>query len=213
MERVVKNGRKKSYFILGMSLLGCALFIQGCGDDDPTNVGDVVEEIISCSAENELTINGAFETGDETGWLFFDASTTNGGTVELIDTDSSCGTHSASVTSGPTNNPGIKQERFAVGVVTANQKVNVSFDYKAIQLDGGAIINVLAFTEGAADVATHPLALAYVPPVGDWSTATYSFTTGPDATGGISLLLEVVCGGDGGCAGQVLFDKVSVTVE
>jgi len=204
MKLFFRNAKMISFLILGLSVLGC-------DSDDPMEI--VEEEVIPCSGENELTINGAFETGDKTGWLFFDKSTSNGGTVALIDTDFSCGTHSASVTSGKFNNPGIKQERFGVGVVTANQNINVSFDYKAITLVDGAIINVLAFTEGAVNVATHNLALALVPSTGSWDTKTYSFTTGPDATGGISLLLEVVCGGADTCEGVVLFDNVSVTVE
>jgi hypothetical protein len=215
MDLFLKSAKKISIFIFGISLLACALSLQGCEDDDESEELNepVIDTTPSCSGENELTINGAFETGDNTGWLFFDQSTSNGGTVALIDTDSNCGTYSAMVTSGSFNNPGIKQERFGVGTVTANQNIIVSFDYKAITLADGAIINVLAFTEGAVDVATHNLALAFVPSTGNWNTQTYSFTTGPDATGGISLLLEVVCGGAASCSGQVLFDNVSVTTE
>ena len=116
MKLFFRNAKTISFLILGLSVLGC-------DSDDPMEI--VEEEVIPCSGENELTINGAFETGDKTGWLFFDKSTSNGGTVALIDTDFSCGTHSASVTSGKFNNPGIKQERFGVGVVTANQNINV----------------------------------------------------------------------------------------
>ncbi len=163
----------------------------------------------------ELVENGDFETGLQAPWLFFDSATTNGGTTSLDNTDSSGGgSFSARVQSGPGNNPGIKLERFAIGTIMANQSVEVKVDAKLATLEGGAIINVLAFSESATEGA--PAVLHNLGQIngatGAWSTSTFSFTTASDVTGGISVLMEVVCGGVPGCDGDVLFDNISVQI-
>ncbi|NER10649.1 PKD domain-containing protein [Muriicola jejuensis] len=158
----------------------------------------------------ELTTNGDFETGDTTGWLFFD----NGGATAITSAESNGGAFSAQITSGQFNNPGIKQERFGVGTVLPNQVIDVVLDSKVQSLVDGAIVNVLAFSESStpgAPAVLHNLGTINVTP-GAWNTNTFSFTTASDVTGGISLLIEVVCGGATTCNGVVYFDNVSVKI-
>ncbi|GAB2774085.1 carbohydrate binding domain-containing protein [Salinimicrobium soli] len=164
---------------------------------------------------NFLT-NGDFETGDETGWLFFDTETTNGGTAGISNAENNTagGTYSARVQSGTQNNPGIKQERFGVGTIQPNQQLTVQFDSKIESLADGAVVNVLAFSESATEgkaAVLHNLGTIN-PTAGVWNTNTYNFTTAGDVTGGVSILFEVVCGGADTCEGIVYFDNVSVEV-
>lgn len=163
----------------------------------------------------ELVENGDFETGVQAPWLFFDSATTNGGTTSLSSTESNGGgSFSARVQSGPGNNPGIKLERFAIGTVMANQSIEVKVDAKIGSLAAGAIVNVLAFSESATDGAPATLHnLGQINgAVGSWNTNTFSFTTAADVTGGISVLMEVVCGGVPDCSGDVFFDNISVQI-
>lgn len=158
----------------------------------------------------ELTTNGDFETGDTTGWLFFD----NSGVAEITNTENNGGSFSAKITSGPTNNPGIKQERFGVGTIQPNQLINVTLDSKVESLADGAIVNVLAFSESATEgvgAVLHNLGTVNVSP-GAWNSNSFSFTTAVDVSGGVSLLIEVVCGGATSCQGVVFFDNVSVQI-
>jgi len=158
----------------------------------------------------EFVINGDFETGDVTGWLFFD----NGGTTSVSDAESNGGTFSARVTSGTGNNPGIKQERFGAGTITANQQIKVTLDSKVESLAAGAIVNVLAFSESSTEgvgATLHNLGSVNTA-AGSWNSNEFTFTTAADVSGGVSLLIEVVCGGASDCNGVVFFDNVSVTI-
>ena len=178
-----------------------ALFLDGSGGgggDCDTGTG------------SELISNGDFETGNTDCWLFFD----NGGATSVTNTESNGGTYSAKIESGQFNNPGIKKERFGVGTVQANQLLEVNLDSKIESLVDGAIVNVLAFSESAVDgdpAILHNLGTINVTP-GTWNSNTFTFTTGGIVSGGVSLLIEVVCGGAGTCNGIVYIDNVSVTI-
>ncbi len=159
----------------------------------------------------ESIVNGDFETGDTTGWLFFD----NGGATAITDTDNNGGIYSAKITSGPSNNPGIKQERFGVGIILPNQEYEVKLDSKVESLLDGAIVNVLAFSESStigAGAVLHNLGSVNVA-AGSWNMNTFTFTTAADVSGGVSLLIEVVCGGAVTCEGIVFFDNVSFAIK
>ena len=165
----------------------------------------------------DFIANGDFEAnnGDGCGWLFFDVNTTNGGESVVSSAESNGGTYSAKITSGPFNNPGIKNERFGAGTISPNQALNVSLDSKVESLVDGAVVNVLAFSESAVNgepAILHNLGSINVAP-GAWNTNTFTFTTGGTVSGGVSLLIEVVCGGATTCEGIVYIDNVSVTVN
>ena len=165
----------------------------------------------------DFIANGDFEAnnGDGCGWLFFDVNTTNGGESVVSSAESNGGTYSAKITSGPFNNPGIKNERFGAGTISPNQALNVSLDSKVESLVDGALVNVLAFSESAVNgepAILHNLGSINIAP-GAWNTNTFTFTTGGTVSGGVSLLIEVVCGGATTCEGIVYIDNVSVTVN
>ncbi|MFH4966929.1 carbohydrate binding domain-containing protein [Gaetbulibacter sp. M240] len=162
----------------------------------------------------ELIPNGDFEAGngDGSGWLFFD----NGGSSAISsDFSSGGGVYSAKITAGQFNNPGVKAERVGVGVVSPNQLMEVVLDSRVLSLADGAVVNVLAFSESAVDgepAILHNLGTVNVTP-GVWNTNTFTFTSGGTVSGGISLLIEVVCGGATTCDGTVYIDNVSLKIK
>ena len=79
----------------------------------------------------------------------------------------------------------------------------------------GAVFNVLLFGEGTAGASfTHVFNPA--PTLTDsWTSFTGTFTipAGTDVSGGISFLIETVCGGDVGCSVSANIDNVSITLN
>jgi hypothetical protein len=150
--------------------------------------------------------NGGFELGDSN-WLLIN----NNGATSISSTENNGGTKSAKIESGKFDNPGVKQERFAVGTVLPNTQYEVKFDVKQQTLVDGAVVNAFVFSETNT---TNPAVQHILTPItlsqGNWSSNTLTFTTAADVTGGISLLIEVVCGGADSCNGVVFIDNVSL---
>ncbi|MFN4946074.1 MAG: PKD domain-containing protein [Chryseotalea sp.] len=150
--------------------------------------------------------NGGFELGDSN-WLLIN----NNGATSISSTENNGGTKSAKIESGKFDNPGVKQERFAVGTVLPNTQYEVKFDVKQQTLVDGAVVNAFVFSETNT---TNPAVQHSLTPItlsqGNWSSNTLTFTTAADVTGGISLLIEVVCGGADSCNGVVFIDNVSL---
>ncbi|MEM9648851.1 MAG: PKD domain-containing protein [Bacteroidota bacterium] len=159
----------------------------------------------------ELLSNGSFEanSGDGACWQL----NAGGGSVTIIDTDANTGTYSARLTTGTSQVPNLKQERFA-GSIAGNQGVQVTFRYKITSaFVDGSILQVLAFSEFTTNPAVaHDLGNAMdVSTVDVWQTYTGTFTTDAAVEEGISLLIQATCGGAATCAGEVLIDDVVVT--
>ena len=160
--------------------------------------------------------DGDFEADAEC-WVLFD----NGGTTTISSTVSNGGgTRSGQIQSAAGANPGIKQERFGAGTVTPNTTYTISFDVKADAsnpLVDGAILNAFMFSETAegsglpADM--HPLVQGDGAVSSNWETRNYTFTTGGNIDGGVSILFELVCGGAASCGGIINIDNVSMTAQ
>ena len=162
------------------------------------------------NGQTEIATNGDFETGDDTGWLLFQ----NGGSAVLDNTIANGGTWSGKLETGGPSNPAFKQEAIGVGAVAAGDLVTISFDHIGSVVQPGAVFNVLLFGEGAAGASfTHVFNPAPVL-AATWTTFTGTFTIplGTDVSGGVSFLIEAVCGGDVGCSVSANIDNVSVTV-
>jgi hypothetical protein len=128
----------------------------------------------------ELAVNGDFETGDDTGWSFFD----NGGTFVVTSAQANGGSFSGNVNApAALASPLIKQANIGIGTVQPNSQVDISFD-------------LFGSLTGAG---------------GTWTTYSYSVTTGPDVSGGVTLQLKAACGGDA-CTVDAYFDNVTVTI-
>jgi len=165
-------------------------------------------------AAGEFIVDGDFEA-NEGCWELID----NGGTT-TISTTIGNGGNSGQIKTFPTRNPALKQTRFGAGVIQPNTAYVVTFDIQANSGDlpaDGAVFQVFAFSEpaeGSADPATqHPLVTGDATFPTSWESRSYTFTTAANVDGGVSLLLELVCGGAGTCTGTVNIDNVSVKVQ
>lgn len=174
----------------------------------------------SCPAPpaGDFIADGDFESN--TGcWLLFDSNTSNGGTTTISTTVSSGGgSNSGQIETSPFGNPGLKQERFGVGSILPNTNYVLNFDIKSDvdnPLDGAAF-QAFTFSE-PADGSGLP-ATQHILVTGDtnvstsWTSRTYTFTTGGNVDGGLSLLFELVCGGPP-CSGTINIDNVSITAQ
>lgn len=160
-----------------------------------------------------IAINGDFENGEE-GWIFFE----NNGVAELDNSVSNSGANSAKIVTNGPSNPGIKQERIGIGAVQAGDVVQIQFDHIGSETQPGAVFNVLLFVERAEGENGDPITHIFDPRptlTDTWTTFTATYTIPGDAsvTGGISFLIESVCGGDAGCEVSANVDNVSVTLN
>ncbi len=168
------------------------------------------------SGDNILT-NGDFESGsgDGNGWLSFN----NGGTAAFDNTINNGGSFSGKLATNGASNPGFKQERVGIGTVQAGDVVQVSFDHiGSLTAPEGGVFNVLLFVERAEGEPGDPITHIFDPrpTLSDtWSTftATYNIPSGASVTGGISILIESVCGGAPGCSVSANIDNVSVVLN
>jgi hypothetical protein len=158
-----------------------------------------------------LASNSDFETGTDSGWIRFQ----NGGLAVLDNTRNNGGSWSGRLETNGASNPAFKQEAIGVGAVAAGDKITIAFDHIGSMGGEGGVFNVLLFGEGANGASfTH--VFNPTPALTDaWSRFSGSFTipAGTDVSGGISFLIETVCGGAAGCTVTANIDNVSVTVN
>jgi hypothetical protein len=161
-----------------------------------------------------LAANGDFENG-ATGWVLFQ----NGGSASIDNTQSNGGgTASGRLATGGASNPAFKQERFGIGTVQAGDVVEIKFDHKGTIGGEGGVFNVLLFVEVAEGQSGNTITHVFDPRPAlgaDWSTFTGRFTIPGNAnvSGGISFLIEAVCGGAAGCTVEANIDNVEVTLN
>jgi len=165
----------------------------------------------------ELAVNGDFETGDLTGWTYYDSTNaSNGGLITVTSPGSS------SDFAGNTNalnpdygsggqNPAMKQANLGIGLLTPFQEVTVSFDYRADAVD---VKYAALFSEKAGGGASSTAVLLDGPGgPSTWTNFTQVVTLGPDVSEGISLELVAICGGVAGCQSSFFWDNISITAD
>jgi hypothetical protein len=145
----------------------------------------------------ELLSNGGFESGESCWQLLKE----NGGATSISTTVANGGSNSAQIQGESGRNPGVKQERFAIGVVQPNTTYTVSFDIRATEALGeGGVVKAFTFSEGLEGGATpatlHTITdnLTSVSST-SWQTVTNTFRTPGNANqveGGISFLVELI---------------------
>ena len=159
-----------------------------------------------------FAINGDFETGDDTGWSVFQ----NGGSATFDNTISNGGSWSGKLATNGPSNPAFKQERIGAGTIMAGNTITVAFDHLGAIGGEGGVFNVILFVEGAGGSVPITHIFSPTPTLsGTWSTFSGSFTIpgGTDVSGGISVLIEAVCGGASGCSVSANIDNLSITAN
>jgi hypothetical protein len=156
----------------------------------------------------QLTNNGDFEVGDLSGW---DASE-NGGSITADNTQDSGSTWVGHIVAGPSNNPALSQAGLGVGTVMPGDTIDISFDMCGSLASGGIVFPALLSEFGSGTGADRQDLDTIVTPPSVWTRYNYSAVAGNNVTGGVSLQLDVVCGGDAACSADVYFDNVSVTI-
>ncbi len=156
----------------------------------------------------QLTNNGDFEVGDLSGW---DAAE-NGGSITVDNTQDSGSTWVGHLVAGPGNSPALSQAGLAVGTVMPGDTIDISFDMCGSAASGGVIFPALLSEFGGGAGADRQTLETIASPPSVWTRYNYSAVAGNNVTGGVSLQLDVVCGGDAACSADVYFDNVSVTI-
>jgi hypothetical protein len=156
--------------------------------------GDTTPPPSDCPAPpaGELLSNGDFEAGESCWQLFAGTS--------ISSTVNNGGSKSAEIQGATGAAVGIKQERFAKGILLPNTSYTVSFDIMASGEFGiGGVFKAFTFSEGAdgGDVSAtqHILADGVASLATTWETKTYTFTTAANANqveGGLSFYMEIV---------------------
>lgn len=164
------------------------------------------------SDEDNLIINGGFETGDTSNWETSLAG--NSGTFNVTDSFSKCGTFSGSFFASSAQLMVIRQANLGVGEVTPNSEITISFDLRGEAGNGGVFIATL-FSESTTDGVTKTDILNNATPIplnDVWTRYTFTTTTGPDVSNGVSLLLKAECGAVDGCEVSADIDNIYVAL-
>lgn len=160
----------------------------------------------------ELTVNGGFETGDDTGFTSFPTPTS---TFEISSASASTGSFGAEIFNDtPASSAVLQQLGIGQGTVVTNEEVTITFDARGETAAGGVVFaEFFSELEGggtsrAEILGSGPLSLSS-------AFQTFSFTTltGPDVSGGVTLQFAVITGGDPGSTARLEVDNASVTVE
>jgi hypothetical protein len=162
-------------------------------------------------AAGELTTNGDLESGDLTGWTTF----LNGGSITVVADNgpSAAGTSAVNVNVTIPGNPTLKQANLAAGQLTPGQQVTVSFDWKGTDAIGGVVDAVLFSELAAGGVSQMDQILSGNGFPANWTTVgPLNINIGPDVSGGITLQITAICGGDAGCVSDIFIDNVSISV-
>jgi hypothetical protein len=192
----------ETYYIDDFALYACTVDCDG-DDNGGGGPGD--------GTEGDLTVNGSFETGNDNGWTPF----LNGGTFMVTDTEAACGDFSGNLEAGEGQSPLIKQSAIGIGTVTPNTEITISFDLRgSVDGEGGVVFaELFSETTGAgpskAEILNNTQPLF---PTDTWTRYTFTTTTGPDVTGGITLQLAAICGANAGCNVDAYFDNVFVSL-
>ena len=162
----------------------------------------------------ELAVNGGFETGDFTGWVLFPS----GDDQFSIISPGSEGDFAGCITNEVAASAALmKNANIGIGIVEAGEAITISFDARGTLAAGGvAFAEFFSELEGGGVSSSEilggaPLAINADPAV--WTSFSFTTTTGPDVSGGVTVQFTATTGGDPASFAQMYYDNLSVIVE
>jgi hypothetical protein len=163
--------------------------------------------------EGNLAVNGAFDTGDFSGWAQYPSAQTTQTIVVDATTSSNVARLFIPASAGGVNNV-LKQERLldGEGVFSAGDVIEISFDYRGEAGEG--ILFVKSICETAEPICGDKLHNNGGPflPTATWTNYSDTFTLGAGVTG-YTLEFAAVCGGTGTCVADYFIDNVSIVIN
>ena len=165
-----------------------------------------------------VAVNGDLETGDLTGWTTFD----NNGTIAVTSAQNNTpgGAFSLNLNAtvpnigDPASFPVAKNANVGIGTVAANSPVTISFDLFGSLTGAGGVVFAEFFSEldGGGVSKTEILGGGPIFPTGTWTPYSFTTSTGPDVSGGVTLQLKADCGANPGCTVDAYFDNIVIDV-
>lgn len=159
----------------------------------------------------ELTLNGGFEFGDTSSWVYFNTPNS----TFSVTGDSNSGMFAAELfNDDPASGAVIKQANLGVDGVKPGDTINISFAAKGSFAAGG-----VAFAEFFSEIAgggtskNEILGGGPLPLTTSYQTFNFTTTAGPDVSGGVTLQFAAVTGGDPASTAVLFVDDASVVVS
>jgi len=160
------------------------------------------------NGQTEIGLNGGFETGDFTDWESIGAAN------QVITTNPSVGTYCAELNQTAAGASLLKNANIGIGTVAPGQEVTITLDARGTTANGGvAFVEFFSELSGggvSASALFGPLSLD--PDPNTWKSFSFTTTTGPDVSGGVTLQLTATAGAVAGVVANLFYDNISVTV-
>ncbi len=183
--------------------------------------GQVDDILFTTTSDCDIARNGGFETGDLTDWQVFESApgqttitSPGSGSSFAVNINNS---QIASASLIKNANIGIGPGWPGADAVQPGEEIQISFDVRGSTDVGGVAFAELFSELNGGGVSQSellggaPLTIDPDPTV--WTTNTFTTTTGPDVSGGITLQLAAITGGAPGSFANVFFDNVRITIE
>lgn len=160
-------------------------------------------------SQTEIAVNGGFETNDFSGWTQTGAA--------IVTTNPSEGIYCSQLNNTtPASALLLKNANVGIGTVSAGQEVTITFDARGTLADGGvAFAEFFSELSGGGVSASGILGggpLALDPDPNTWKSFSFTTTTGPDVSGGVTLQLTATTGGAGTSVANMFYDNISIQV-
>ncbi len=155
----------------------------------------------------DVADNGGFELGDITGWTDIPA-----GVLTATSATANSGTFSGELFNNVEASGFVaKQANKGIGVVGPNTDITVSFSLKT-DFGVAAVGNVELFSEIDGGGVSQSEELLFLTATQDWTDYSFTTTTGPDVSGGVTVQFAAITGAVTGSVSTMFIDDVVIDV-